>query len=142
MLRCVRNISAIEWIVIAAVVVVPGSLVCEFAWDEITGRQAAQQGILDAQRDIVAGRLQFRVGGKPRAWFKETATAFKERCAADLIRSHGCCPTAAEWSYDTAYNETMAAAVGGRVRSFRFDEVYNNAVAEGRRRFEARLAAK
>ena len=56
MLRYLRKITAFEWIVMAAVLAIIGSLAWDLSWDEIRGRQAAQQGIVDAQHDVAEGR--------------------------------------------------------------------------------------
>jgi len=138
MIRYLRNLTVLEWLVIAAIAFVLGS----FAWDEVRVQHAERQGAADARRDIKAGNFHFRIGGKQRPWLDETETAFRERCGADLVRSYGCVPSDAECSYDSAYNDTMAAAIADRIAGFRFDDTYEDAVAEGRERFEARLAGQ
>ena len=99
-----------EWLVIAAVTFILGT----FAVDEVRAHFAKHQGTADAQRNIAADEFNFRIGGKPRAWFDQTATAFRDRYGANLVLSYGCCPTCADWSYDSTYNDAMATALAQR----------------------------
>ena len=136
MIRFIRNLTIVEWLVIAAVTIILGT----FAVDEVRGHFAKQRGAADAQGDVAAGEFNFRIGGKARVWYSETATVFRDRFDADLVRSHGCCPTVAQWNYDSAYNDVMSATLARRIDGFAFHDAYNEADEVGRKQMEARLA--
>ena len=136
--RFIGNLKVVEWLVVATVTFILGT----FAIDEFRVHFAKRQGIADAQRDIAAGEISFRIGCKPRAWFDETAAIFRDRFDANLVRSHGCCPTCADWSYDCAYNDEIQTAVAQRIVGFSFGDAYGGADDEGRIQMETRLAGK
>ena len=96
---------------------------------------AKNHGTADAERDITADEFNFRIGGKPCAWFDHTATVFRDRYGANLVLS-GCCTEI----YDSAYNDIIAAGLAQRVDGFSFDEAYHEADEEGRKQLEKRFA--
>ena len=136
MIRFFRNLTLVEWLVIAAVIITLGT----FAVDEVRAHFANQRGATDAQRDIAAGEFNFRIGGRPRMWYSETAKVFRDRFGANLIRSHYCCPTGEQLNYDSAYNDVMSSALAPRISGFTFHDAYNEADEKGRKQMQARLA--
>ena len=93
---------------------------------------AKRHGTEAAQRDIAADQFNFRIGGKPRAWFDHTVTVFRDRYGANLVLSGIANCTS---SYDSAYNDAMAAALAQRFDGFSFYD----ADEEGRTQMEKRF---
>jgi len=137
-IRFIRNLTFVEWLVIGIVPVILGNLAVD-AVDAIHAHMANQQGAAEAQRDIAAGDFNFRIGGRPPSWFDETATVFRDRYGANLVRTFRCCSSRADRSYDSAYNDTMVATIAQRIASFSFGDAYDAANNEGRKRMENRL---
>ncbi len=123
-----RKLPVAEWLVLGALLFLCG----QFGLDEVRAFYATRQGRADAQHAIEIGNLQFRIGGKRSSAFNETAIAFHDLCGAILIRSYGCCPTSAQMSYDSAYNDTMEEEIAIHLDEFNFHNTYELALQEGR----------
>ena len=136
--RFIRNLTIVEWLVIAVVAFILGT----FAIDEIRAQIAERNAAQDAQRDIEAGKFAFQIGGRQRPWFDNTAQIFKTRYNADLIRTYGCCPSCAEWRYTSRYNDLMNSALSQRIDGFSFGDAFDASDTEARSQWQAELAAQ
>ena len=136
MSRFIRNLTVVEWSVVAASAFLLGT----FAYDEVRGQLAERQATADARRDIARGELAFHVGGRRRPWFDKTAAIFESNWGAELVCSYGCCQACADWRYTSRFNELMEKAVSKRTARFSFSDAYFDADDEARNMMDSQLA--
>ena len=125
--------TKLSYFIEAIVAVLVFSLTFELIAEPVQGYWAQQRGTADAERDIAAREMQFRIGGKLMGDFEQKASLMEQRFNARLVRSHGCISSNAERCYDAAYNGAMEAAMTHQVATFSFQDAYREVCEEARK---------